>query len=215
MFGISTTEFLIILAVGLIVLGPQKLPELARALGKAIGEFRKATTEIKQTFEADENIAQVKRTFDEAVAEGMKSGLNQETVDEALKSTLAEHLADASKSETEAGSPPPWDNNYGRAEEDKAGDGAAKPKEKDPFAEAADFTGEIQYADPKPEDEAKTETEDESVTGAADATASEPAETADEASGTRTGSDDDADDPRTKEKKKATAPGATDKDAPA
>jgi TatA/E family protein of Tat protein translocase len=84
MFGISTTEFLLILAVGLIVFGPQKLPELARALGKAIGEFRKATSEIKQTFEADENIAKVKETFDKAVAEGMRSNKIEDTDSDAV-----------------------------------------------------------------------------------------------------------------------------------
>lgn len=36
-----------ILALALIVLGPKKLPELARALGKGMAEFRKATDELK------------------------------------------------------------------------------------------------------------------------------------------------------------------------
>jgi Tat protein translocase TatB subunit len=53
MFGISTSELLIILAVALVVLGPQKLPDLAKALGRAVGEFRKATSEIKETLEAE------------------------------------------------------------------------------------------------------------------------------------------------------------------
>jgi len=50
MFGIGMPELLLILAVALIVLGPKKLPELARALGKGLSEFRRATDEIKDEF---------------------------------------------------------------------------------------------------------------------------------------------------------------------
>ena len=48
MFGIGMPELLLILALALIVLGPRKLPEIARALGKGIAEFRRATDEIKE-----------------------------------------------------------------------------------------------------------------------------------------------------------------------
>jgi TatA/E family protein of Tat protein translocase len=50
MFGIGMPELLLILALALIVLGPKKLPELARALGKGMAEFRKATDELKDEF---------------------------------------------------------------------------------------------------------------------------------------------------------------------
>jgi Tat protein translocase TatB subunit len=43
MFGIGVSELLVILVVALIVLGPQRLPEVARALGKGLAELRKAT----------------------------------------------------------------------------------------------------------------------------------------------------------------------------
>jgi len=42
MFGIGTQEILFILAIALIILGPRKLPEIARALGKALKELQKA-----------------------------------------------------------------------------------------------------------------------------------------------------------------------------
>jgi Tat protein translocase TatB subunit len=51
MFGIGMPELLLILAVALIVLGPKKLPELARALGKGMAEFRRATDELKEEFQ--------------------------------------------------------------------------------------------------------------------------------------------------------------------
>jgi len=49
MFGISTTELIIILLVALIVLGPTQLPGIARSLGKALGEFRRMTTDVQRT----------------------------------------------------------------------------------------------------------------------------------------------------------------------
>ena len=48
MFGIGMTELMVILVIGLIVLGPRRLPELARSLGRALGEFRRASTDLRQ-----------------------------------------------------------------------------------------------------------------------------------------------------------------------
>ncbi len=50
MFGIGMPELLLILGLALIVLGPKKLPELAKALGKGLAEFRRATDELKDEF---------------------------------------------------------------------------------------------------------------------------------------------------------------------
>jgi sec-independent protein translocase protein TatA len=46
MFGIGVPELLVILVVALIVLGPKRLPEVAKALGKGLAEFRKATSDL-------------------------------------------------------------------------------------------------------------------------------------------------------------------------
>jgi len=53
MFDIGLPELLVIVAIALIVFGPQKLPELAKAFGKAMREFKKATEEIKENFDAE------------------------------------------------------------------------------------------------------------------------------------------------------------------
>lgn len=50
MFGIGMPELLLVLALALIVLGPKKLPELAKALGKGLAEFRRATEDLKNEF---------------------------------------------------------------------------------------------------------------------------------------------------------------------
>lgn len=48
---LSVPHLIIIFAVALVVFGPEKLPELARNLGKIMGEFRRATGELRSTFE--------------------------------------------------------------------------------------------------------------------------------------------------------------------
>lgn len=54
-FGLSFWEIAIILMVALIILGPKKLPELAKSLGKGIREFRKATDDFKSTMDYEMN----------------------------------------------------------------------------------------------------------------------------------------------------------------
>ena len=60
MFGIGSTELLVILLVALIVLGPSKLPEIAKSLGKALGEFRRVSTDVKRTIEMEAEAAEQK-----------------------------------------------------------------------------------------------------------------------------------------------------------
>jgi len=49
MFNMGLTEMLVIGAIALIVIGPTKLPGVARAIGRGLAEFRKATNEFKTT----------------------------------------------------------------------------------------------------------------------------------------------------------------------
>ena len=51
MLGIGMQEIIIILVVALIIIGPKKLPDLARALGRAMGEFRKAADDLKDNLD--------------------------------------------------------------------------------------------------------------------------------------------------------------------
>src|SRR5262245_13292953 len=52
MFGIGMPELAVILVVGLIVLGPKRLPEVAKALGKGLAEFRRVTGEVNKELDA-------------------------------------------------------------------------------------------------------------------------------------------------------------------
>jgi sec-independent protein translocase protein TatB len=53
MFGIGGWEMLLILVVALVVFGPKRLPELARSLGRGLAEFRRASTDLRKSFDLD------------------------------------------------------------------------------------------------------------------------------------------------------------------
>lgn len=69
MFGIGFPELIIILVIALIVIGPSKLPDLARALGKGMAEFRKASQEIKDSLNFDEEIQDMKDDIIDSVGD--------------------------------------------------------------------------------------------------------------------------------------------------
>ena len=48
MLGIGMQEIILVLVVALIIIGPKKLPDLARSLGRAMGEFRRAADDLKE-----------------------------------------------------------------------------------------------------------------------------------------------------------------------
>ena len=79
MFGIGIPELLIILAVALIVIGPKKLPDLAKSLGRALGEFKNATSDIKESFKADDKLKDVKNTLNNLDYD-IKEAINSEPV---------------------------------------------------------------------------------------------------------------------------------------
>ena len=55
MLNISAQELLVVLVLALVVVGPQKLPELARSIGKGMREFRKMQSEVKDMVKVDLN----------------------------------------------------------------------------------------------------------------------------------------------------------------
>jgi len=50
MFGIGAGELLLLLVLALLVLGPERMPRLARDLGKTVGDLRRTSDELKQEF---------------------------------------------------------------------------------------------------------------------------------------------------------------------
>lgn len=70
MFGIGMTEMLLIAGLALIVLGPKKLPDLARSLGKGFAEFKRATNELKNTIEVEARSAEVEKIREQLIRDG-------------------------------------------------------------------------------------------------------------------------------------------------
>ncbi len=66
MFGLGTTEIVIILLIALLILGPTELPKVAKSLGKGVASLRRATEELKETVEEDKDLKMIKDTFQEA-----------------------------------------------------------------------------------------------------------------------------------------------------
>jgi sec-independent protein translocase protein TatB len=57
--SLGTSEFLFILVVALIFLGPRKLPQLSRQIGKSLAEFKKASEDFKRTWEREVSLETV------------------------------------------------------------------------------------------------------------------------------------------------------------
>lgn len=65
MLGIGMPELIVIIVIALIVIGPEKLPGLAKTLGRMFGELKKATNEFKDTMEVESKMTEVKKAFED------------------------------------------------------------------------------------------------------------------------------------------------------
>lgn len=62
MFGsLGVPEILFILVVALLVFGPRRLPEIGRTIGRALGEFRRATTDLKRSIDTEVTLEEVRQ----------------------------------------------------------------------------------------------------------------------------------------------------------
>ena len=100
MLGIGMQEIIIILIVALIVIGPKKLPDLARALGRALGEFRKATDDLKENLDINGVVREEKEkltkelnkftSLEDITAEEKKEQAKEETAEDAEKESKSQ-----------------------------------------------------------------------------------------------------------------------------
>ena len=103
MFGIGMPEMILILAIALIVIGPKKLPDLAKSLGRAMNEFKKATREIKDSMDIDGDLQEVKKSFDD-INNDVKEAVNVNPLKSAKADPSAEEVA---KAKSTSSAPPP------------------------------------------------------------------------------------------------------------
>ena len=69
MGSIGTQEIIIIFIIALIVFGPRKLPELGKSIGKGLAEFKKASNELRQTWEEEVKLDKEKAALTNAISE--------------------------------------------------------------------------------------------------------------------------------------------------
>ena len=79
MFDIGLPELVVIFVVALLVFGPKRLPELAKALGKGMGELKRAFQDVKE--QVDTEIEEANKTLDSAVKDDESSTVNKKTDD--------------------------------------------------------------------------------------------------------------------------------------
>jgi sec-independent protein translocase protein TatA len=111
---IGIPEMIFIFVLALLIFGPKKLPELGRSFGKGLAEFRRASNELKSTFQREmDNIEaetrQVKDTASE-VSRDVKTSYYDDTedsyysdYDSSAKSKSAGSSSDSASSQTQAG----------------------------------------------------------------------------------------------------------------
>lgn len=79
MFGVGTSELLVILLIALIVLGPKEIPKVARTLGRAMREFQRVTDELRHTIDMEiENDERANTKPQENRAEEKKDGAKED-----------------------------------------------------------------------------------------------------------------------------------------
>ena len=95
MGSIGTQEIIIIFIIALIVFGPRKLPELGKTIGKGLAEFKKASNELRNTWEEEVKIDKEKNALGNAISESTGNlteivGDINKSVDEAVSTVVQE-----------------------------------------------------------------------------------------------------------------------------
>jgi TatA/E family protein of Tat protein translocase len=83
MGSLGMPEIVVIFIIALIIFGPRKLPELGKTIGKGLAEFKKASNELKQTWEDEVRLDKEKDSLNEIIEDVKKD--SSLTTDDAKK----------------------------------------------------------------------------------------------------------------------------------
>jgi len=84
MFGIGMPELIIIFVIALIIIGPKKLPDLAKALGRGMAEFRKATDDLRANLDVEDVEGELKG-MEEELADSVSGLIDASEIGEETK----------------------------------------------------------------------------------------------------------------------------------
>ena len=107
MGSLGMQEIIIIFIIALIIFGPRKLPDLGKTIGKGLAEFKKASNELKQTWEDEVRLDKEKETMNEIIEDVKKdaSVLTAESKDIMKDASVpAAESTEPAKSDKSAGS---------------------------------------------------------------------------------------------------------------
>ncbi|MDH3975113.1 MAG: Sec-independent protein translocase protein TatB [Deltaproteobacteria bacterium] len=121
MFGIGIPELIVIMVIALIVIGPEKLPDIAKTLGKALSEFKNVVDGVKTSMEEEQE--NIEKSIDEKPDRAYTMSLGDK--EEALKKDYKEAL---SREESKKGVPAKSAGKGSRIKKESASAKVDRPK---------------------------------------------------------------------------------------
>ncbi len=108
---IGAQELIIIFVIALIVFGPRKLPQLGKSLGRTIGEFKRASNELRNTLEQEIRVEETRKEIMEPIEslgnEAKEAFKNATELDDDLEDAPTGHATDSEKPEETPATKPP------------------------------------------------------------------------------------------------------------